>query len=325
MGGAPTRSHANASDLRAGGLVTVAACAAGEAGETGEVPCRRRMRALPGRLGVLFVLGLCLFSGDSYLEVLRQLLNGLDVQLAAAGWRYPVTAALTKLRRRTGERVLELLFWRLASPLSPGPEPWSHICGLLALAWDSTTVRAQASDQDIAAFGRPGTNSGDPAHYPQLRLVTLIACGTRALAGAAIGPLTEGERALAQGLVRCLHAGMLLVADRGYYSWSLWQAAAATQAHLLWRVKSDMHLPVVRELDDGSFLSRISDPREVARRTRRNGKRRRRGSTLPPDTGPLPGSCRRCDVATGRTGEAAGWGYVASIGTGIWRSVAMGV
>jgi hypothetical protein len=57
----------------------------------------------------------------------------------------------------------------------------------------------------------------------------------------------------------------------------------------LWRVSAALHLPVVRELPDGSFLARVSDPRAVQARNRRNGQRRRRGSRLGPETGPLPG------------------------------------
>jgi Transposase DDE domain len=82
---------------------------------------------------------------------------------------------------------------------------------------------------------------------------------------------------------------MLLLADRNFYSYQLWTAAAGTGADLLWRVKAGQHLPVVAELPDGSWLTHVNDPAAVRRRTVRNGCRRRRGSKLPPDTGPLPG------------------------------------
>jgi Transposase DDE domain len=206
------------------------------------------------------------------------------------GWRVPAATALTRCRRRLGEKPFELLFLRLCCSLSPGTERWPHICGLLAVAWDGTTVKAAASGQNIAAFGRPGgTKDG---HYPQARLVTLIACGTRALLGAAIGPWRgkgTGERALARQLLPSLRPGMLLLADRNFYSYQLFNAAAATGADLLWRVKASMHLPVVAALPGGSWLTHINDPRAVQARLHKNGKRRRRGSKLPPDTGPLPG------------------------------------
>jgi Insertion element 4 transposase N-terminal/Transposase DDE domain len=257
--------------------------------QTGEAVAGQRFRALPARLGVYFVLGLCLHAGKPYREVLKELSAGLSGPLAAAGWRVPASTALTAVRRRLGEKPFELLFWRLCGSLSPGTAPWSHICGLLAAAWDGTTVKAAASEPNIAAFGCPrGKRNG---HYPQVRLVTLIACGTRALIGAAAGPARgarSGERTLAAGLLGQLREGMLLLADRGFYSYRLWQQAAA-RAHLLWRVQSTVHLPVITALPDGSWLSRLADPAASARRAQRNGKRRRRGSRLPPDTGPLPG------------------------------------
>ena len=43
------------------------------------------------------------------------------------------------------------------------------------------------------------------------------------------------------------------------------------------------------ELPDGSWLTHINDPAAVRARAHKNGQRRRRGSTLPPETGPLPG------------------------------------
>jgi hypothetical protein len=115
-----------------------------------------RLRALPARLGVYFVLGLCLFSQLPYGQVLRELTSGLEAVLATAGWQAPATTALTAVRRRIGEKPLESLFRRLCSALSPGRSPWSHICGLLAVAWDGTTMAAEASTENTAAFGKPG-------------------------------------------------------------------------------------------------------------------------------------------------------------------------
>jgi len=270
-----------------------------------------RFRALPGRLGVYFVLGLCLLADRPYRQVLEDLASGLGGPLAAAGWQVPASTALTKVRRRLGERPFELLFGRLAGLLGAGTAPWSRIGGLVAVAWDGTTIKVPASEANIAAFGRPrGKKDG---HYPQVRLVMLVACGTRALAAAALGPLRgkgTGEQALARDLLGSLREGMLLLADRNFYGYQLWNAAAGTGADLLWRVSARVRLLPVRELPDGSWLAHIDDPAEVTRRGRRNGARRRRGSVLPPDAGPLPGITVRviefaltvtCDDGTART------------------------
>jgi Insertion element 4 transposase N-terminal/Transposase DDE domain len=271
-----------------------------------------RLRALPARLGVYFVLGCALLSGKPYPEVIRQVTGGLERALAGAGWRVPASTALTGVRRRVGEKPLESVFRRLCSALSPGRSPWSHLGGLLVVAVDGTTVSVCDSPASAAASGRPGAcrkprrPGGDgtaqdtggsgagpgEAANPALRLVTLMACGTRGLLDAVMGPVRgkgTGEQALAARILPSLHAGMLLLADRNFYGYALWQAAAATGADLLWRVKAGKHLPVVAELPDGSFLAHVNDPAAVQARLHKNGTRRRRGSALPPDTGPLPG------------------------------------
>jgi len=254
-----------------------------------------RLRSLPARLGVYFVLGCALLSGKPYPEVIRQVTRGLDPALKAVGWRAPATTALTGVRRRVGEKPLESVFRRLCSALSPGRAPWSHLGKLLVVAVDGTTVGACDSPANAAAFGRPGTGQGQAAS-PALRLVTLMACGTRGVLDAVFGPVRgkgTGEQALAARLLGSLHAGMVVLADRNFYSYALWQAAAGTRADLLWRVKASMHLPVVAELPDGSWLTHINDPRAVQARLHRNGQRRRRGSPLGPESGPLPGITAR--------------------------------
>jgi hypothetical protein len=246
-----------------------------------ELP-RPRLRLLPARLGLYFVLALCLSSGLPYRPVLGALCGMPAGQEAAS-------TALTALRRRLGARPLELLFARVASALAPpGQEAHSHVFGLLLAAWDGTTLKVPASAEN-AAWAGPG-GSGQGRHYPRARLVALACCGTRGLLGAAVGPFSTGERALAFTLTRHLRAGMLLLADRGFYSWDLWHAAAAGGADLLWRVPANLHLPVVRVLPDGSWLTRIDDPAQKLLRCNREYKRRKRGISRPPETGPLPGA-----------------------------------
>jgi Insertion element 4 transposase N-terminal len=252
-----------------------------------------RVRALPSLVGAYFVLGLCLFSGRPYAGVLRQLAAGLEDALETAGWKVPAATALTGVRRRLGERPMESLFRKLAGACSPGRAPWSHLGGLLVAAWDGTCLTVADSKENAAAFGRPGAGrrkkGGDePAAdrasvYPQARLVALVACGTRALLGAAFGPVRgkgTGERDLAFSLLGSLHAGMLLLADRGFYSWKLWSAAAGTGAGLLWRVGDTgncLLLPVQGVLPDGSWLSRVWErPARQGRRLRKD-----RGASLP--------------------------------------------
>jgi Transposase DDE domain len=59
---------------------------------------------------------------------------------------------------------------------------------------------------------------------------------------------------------------MLIIADRGYFAFDLWQQFMVTGASLLWRVAAGIRLPATTVLPDGSYLSEIS-----ARKTRGSG------------------------------------------------------
>lgn len=65
---------------------------------------------------------------------------------------------------------------------------------------------------------------------------------------------------------------MLLLADRGFYSYDLWNAARDTGADLLFRVGANMVLPVIEAFPDGSYRSVLLPPkrqspiRKLARR-----------------------------------------------------------
>ncbi len=74
------------------------------------------------------------------------------------------------------------------------------------------------------------------------------------------------ERALAATLLDAREPGTLLTADRNFYSYDLWHQALDTGADLLWRVKSDLRLPVIRPLPDGSCLSIIVNPKISGKR-----------------------------------------------------------
>ncbi len=82
-------------------------------------------------------------------------------------------------------------------------------------------------------------------------------CGTHAITAAGIGACTTGEAPLAVDLIGSLKSGMLLLADRGFYSFSLWNKGSRTGAELLWRIKTNQVLPVDTRLVDGSYLSTV--------------------------------------------------------------------
>lgn len=106
-------------------------------------------------------------------------------------------------------------------------------------------------------FGRPGVNKGERSAFPQARVVAIAECGTHAIFDAAVGVYATAENTLAGELIERLEPGMLLLADRGFCGFPLWQKAVATGADLLWRAKPNMKPHPIETLSDGSWLAEL--------------------------------------------------------------------
>jgi hypothetical protein len=95
-----------------------------------------------------------------------------------------------------------------------------------------------------------------------IRLLALVACGTRTLLAATFGATTRGETGYARDLLAALHARMIVLGDRNFAAAELIAAIADTCADLLIRVKAGRKLPACARRGDGSWISRIG-PVEV--------------------------------------------------------------
>lgn len=229
---------------------------------------QQRTRLLPARVVVYFVLSLTLFFGDAYEEVMRKLVQGLRfTRLWGAGWQVPTPSALCQARRRLGEEPIRVLFERVAVPLATAGTQGAWLGRRRLMAVDGVFLDVADTPENDATFSRPvrGDLSGP---YPQARVVGLGECGTHAIIAAQIGGCHVGERELANGLLGSLEPGMLLLADRGFYSREFWTEVAARGADLLWRVSASVALPVLEAFDDGSYRSVIIDTMERQRQYR---------------------------------------------------------
>jgi hypothetical protein len=217
----------------------------------------RRLRDLPSRAGVYFVLALGMFPRLGYARVWAKLTAGLAGPggLAAA---CPSEKALRDLRRRLGPAPLKALFEVVAGPLAWPYAPGVRFCGLRTVAFDGcSSLRVPATGRNHAWLGRIRHPHGF-AGYPAMRLMTLAETGTRGLLGAAIGAAADGdEPALAGQLLHLLGPGMLVLTDRAYDGAAFLGRVAATGAQFLARAKASRRLDVLQVLPDGSFLSRI--------------------------------------------------------------------
>ncbi|NJC24451.1 hypothetical protein BJ994_003527 [Arthrobacter pigmenti] len=191
----------------------------------------------------------------------------------ASGWteeyRPPSKSAIFQARVRLGSEPLKALFERVAEPLGGRDMPGVWLAGRRLVAIDGMCLDVADTVANDGHFGRPGANKGEQAAFPQARVVALAECGTHAVFAAEIGAYSQSEATLSEPLVEQLEPGMLLTADRGFFSYALWRKAIGTGADLLWRVRTDKSAPKpfrVADLPDGSWLADLRQTHSAAAR-----------------------------------------------------------
>jgi hypothetical protein len=233
-----------------------------------------RNRDLPAHVVVYYVIAMALFMHVSSREVLRCLLEGVrwllgpdsTIKVASKG-------GISRARSRLGVEPMRLLHDELVRPVAVRGKnattkgAWYRDWRLVSL--DGSTMDVADTPSNEAEFGRGGCSRGRTA-FPQMRLVSLVEGGTHVLFGSQMGPYATGEVTLARELGKRLEPDMLCLADRCFFGYELWKQMAQSGAQLLWRVKTNICLPCVKRLEDGSCLS-VVYPNRQARRHQRNG------------------------------------------------------
>jgi Insertion element 4 transposase N-terminal/Transposase DDE domain len=228
---------------------------------------RRSDGKLPPHVMVYFAMAMALFADDDYEEVAARLAGTLGAWGCwDARWGLPTSGGITQARQRLGFEPLRELFARVAVPVADQLTrgaflgPW-RLMSIDGLEWDVPDTKENA-----AAFGFCGKQAGDASRpaFPKARVVTVSECASHAVADAEIGGVAgkgAGEQSLARRLYPRLAQDWLLIADRNFYNWADWCTAADSGAALLWRVKSDLVLPVLQILPDGSYSSVLVNPK----------------------------------------------------------------
>jgi hypothetical protein len=231
---------------------------------------QRRGGKLPPRVVAYLVMALALFADDDCEGVAARLAGTLADW---GGWeeswdRVPTSGGIAQARQRLGSEPLRELFSQVAGPVATAETAGAflgrwRLMSIDGMAWDVPDTTANA-----AAFGYPRAGKdGSPGAFPKAQVVTVSECASHAAVLAAIGPYASkgaGERALARRLYPKLDQDWLLIADRGFYDWRDWCTAAGTGAALLWRFRSDIRLPVLEILPDGSYRSVLVTPKAKA-------------------------------------------------------------
>jgi len=208
-----------------------------------------RRRSLPAEAVIWLVIAMTLFAADSIPKVWRRLHPTRDDP-------EPTDGAFTQARQRLGVAPLRQLFLETARAMATHQTVGAFYRGWRLMGIDGTVLDLLDTPANAHTFGRPTTGRAEGA-FPQVRLLALCELGTHAVCGLAIKPICHGEPSMVSALLDQLGPGMLLIWDRGFFSYELIHSVCQRGAHLLARVKSNTILKPLRRLDDGSYLAKI--------------------------------------------------------------------
>jgi Insertion element 4 transposase N-terminal/Transposase DDE domain len=220
----------------------------------------KRSRLLPAHVVVYYVLALALFFGESYEEVVRRLVGGLQFLRNWSGeWKVPSTSAISQARARLGAVPLEELFHRVAVPIATAGTDGAWLGSWRVMAVDGVVLDVPDTPDNNTEFDHSNSGRGRSA-FPAVRIVGLGECGTHAIVSAGIGTWHDGEQSLVADLLPDVQPDMLILFDRGFYSYRLWHDLLNRGAAAVFRVGANMVLPPLETYPDGSYRSVLFDP-----------------------------------------------------------------
>jgi hypothetical protein len=217
----------------------------------------QRVRSFPAVAGVYYCMALSLYPEVAYEEVFAVIAQGLAWAQARTDPPQVSKSSISELRSKLGHAPLRELMQQACKPMAHAKHhPHAFYAGLRLVAIDGSNFELPDEVDNVEQFGYPGSRTGQ-ANYPQAQCAVLVECATHAILAANLGAYRCSEWDICTPLLEYMKPGMLCLADRGFNAYQYWQSARQTGADLLWRCANNRRLPVLRVLEDGSYLSRI--------------------------------------------------------------------
>ena len=183
--------------------------------------------------------------------------------------KVPSDPAIYKARARLGWAPMRWLVRRVCRTLADlTQDPTAFYNGRRLLAIDGTTFTVADTEQNSKTFGRAKNQHGESG-FPLMRVVALCEVGTHALLHWIARSFRVGEQTLAARLLRHITADALVLADRNFHSYELWEARRIGKWDLLVRIQSGPKFAKTEVLPDGSFLSWVTPRRGKNKKARR--------------------------------------------------------
>ncbi len=216
---------------------------------TGRVNCRKCTLTHEVILWVVLAMGL--FTELPIRQVFKH------ARRLRKGEESPHRSSLCVARKRLGVGPVRHLFTQIVRPLAQPTTPGAFYGGYRLMGIDSTVFDVPDTPANEAAFGRPSAGPRGYGAFPQVRKLSLVELGTHVEVAMAVKHIHCGERTMVAALLRHLSAEMLLLLDRGFFSYELWRQLDSRGVKLLARVVKNLILRPIRDLSDGSYLAKV--------------------------------------------------------------------
>jgi len=220
---------------------------------------KRRVRHFVPESVIWFVLVMALWTRLSQGRVWDKLTHKLvelhpneDIVIAKA-------SALSYQRDLIGEQIVRQLMETCCHPICSPQTPGAFYKGMRLMAIDGTLFNTQDTTRNDAAFGRSQNQYGKGA-YPQIRVVSLLECGSHVTIDISLGGYCRSEVHGAHDVLGKVTAGMLVMHDAGLFGGGLWQGLRQREAHVLSAIGETILLGTQQRevLSDGSYLTWLS-------------------------------------------------------------------
>lgn len=173
------------------------------------------------------------------------------------GEESPHRSSLCVARQRLGVAPVRQLFARVVRPLASPDTPGAFYHEFRLMGIDGVVEDVPDSAANAAAFGRPTAGPRGDGAFPQIRKLSLVELGTHVEVALIVKPCRTGEHAMVDALLPRLTPEMLLLWDRGFFSYELWRKLQSRRVNVLARVTSRLILRPIHTLADGSYLAKI--------------------------------------------------------------------
>lgn len=222
---------------------------------------KTRNRLLPRHFVVYLVIAAYLFMGKAQ----RAVMSLLNDHLCIRDFELPPAAdksAIFKARLRVGAAPFARLYRSEVHPLAVPETKGAWWRGLRIITMDGSTLDLMDTPENRERFGGPESYNG-PTGFPQLRFTALCEAGTRTIFEARFGGYKVSEEVLGRECMDRLDESMVLLVDRGLYSFEFCREVMRRKAHFTARVQSNVGLRVHSVLPDGTYLTRVKPCPEV--------------------------------------------------------------